>query len=100
MRFRFSPVDSHVPTIKRHNRQFRRKKLACRHFFALRKGLPCTGPNIWKRPMNARHTTTFPIDQNAAAPRRIAYFSMEIALEQALPTYSGGLGVLAGDTLR
>jgi starch phosphorylase len=30
----------------------------------------------------------------------IAYFSMEICLEQALPTYSGGLGVLAGDTLR
>ena len=35
----------------------------------------------------------------SAAPR-VAYFSMEIALEQALPTYSGGLGVLAGDTLR
>ncbi len=34
------------------------------------------------------------------APPRVAYFSMEIALEQALPTYSGGLGVLAGDTLR
>jgi len=32
--------------------------------------------------------------------RTIAYFSMEICLEQALPTYSGGLGVLAGDTLR
>ena len=30
----------------------------------------------------------------------VAYFSMEIALEQAIPTYSGGLGVLAGDTLR
>jgi starch phosphorylase len=30
----------------------------------------------------------------------IAYFSMEIALDAALPTYSGGLGVLAGDTLR
>lgn len=30
----------------------------------------------------------------------IAYFSMEIALENAIPTYSGGLGVLAGDTLR
>ncbi|MFL5561588.1 MAG: alpha-glucan family phosphorylase [Gemmatimonadaceae bacterium] len=30
----------------------------------------------------------------------IAYFSMEIALETSLPTYSGGLGVLAGDTLR
>ena len=30
----------------------------------------------------------------------IAYFSMEIALESHIPTYSGGLGVLAGDTLR
>src|SRR5512146_508272 len=30
----------------------------------------------------------------------IAYFSMEIALEADIPTYSGGLGVLAGDTLR
>ena len=36
----------------------------------------------------------------SVAPPRVAYFSMEIALEQALPTYSGGLGVLAGDTLR
>ena len=32
--------------------------------------------------------------------RTIAYFSMEIALETAMPTYSGGLGVLAGDTVR
>jgi glycogen phosphorylase len=31
---------------------------------------------------------------------RIAYFSMEIGLDTAIPTYSGGLGVLAGDTLR
>ena len=31
---------------------------------------------------------------------RVAYFSMEIALEPEIPTYSGGLGVLAGDTLR
>jgi starch phosphorylase len=31
---------------------------------------------------------------------RTAYFSMEIALESDLPTYSGGLGVLAGDLLR
>jgi len=30
----------------------------------------------------------------------VAYFSMEIALEPAMPTYSGGLGVLAGDTIR
>src|SRR5882724_2217379 len=32
--------------------------------------------------------------------RSIAYFSMEIALEVGMPTYSGGLGVLAGDTVR
>ena len=31
---------------------------------------------------------------------RIAYFSMEIALEPAIPTYAGGLGILAGDMLR
>lgn len=33
-------------------------------------------------------------------PDTIAYFSMEIGLEEAMPTYSGGLGVLAGDTIR
>jgi starch phosphorylase len=32
--------------------------------------------------------------------RKRAYFSMEIALSKSLPTYSGGLGMLAGDTLR
>jgi starch phosphorylase len=31
---------------------------------------------------------------------RVAYFSMEIAVRNEIPTYSGGLGVLAGDTLR
>jgi starch phosphorylase len=30
----------------------------------------------------------------------VAYFSMDIALDEGMPTYSGGLGVLAGDTLR
>src|SRR5688500_17367809 len=39
-------------------------------------------------------------DMTTALPTTIAYFSMEICLEQAIPTYSGGLGVLAGDTLR
>lgn len=32
--------------------------------------------------------------------RRVAYFSMEIALSPDIPTYSGGLGMLAGDTIR
>ncbi len=31
---------------------------------------------------------------------QVAYFSMEIAIQPPMPTYSGGLGVLAGDTLR
>ncbi len=31
---------------------------------------------------------------------KVAYFSMEIGLESGVPTYSGGLGVLAGDTIR
>ena len=30
----------------------------------------------------------------------VAYFSMEIAITPEMPTYSGGLGVLAGDTMR
>ena len=31
---------------------------------------------------------------------KIAYFSMEIGIRNDIPTYSGGLGVLAGDTIR
>jgi glycogen phosphorylase len=38
--------------------------------------------------------------QKIEKDRKIAYFSMEIALDSSLPTYSGGLGVLAGDTIR
>jgi len=31
---------------------------------------------------------------------RVAYFSMEVALGARIPTYAGGLGMLAGDTIR
>jgi glycogen phosphorylase len=31
---------------------------------------------------------------------KIAYFSMEIGIQNDIPTYSGGLGILAGDTIR
>ena len=41
--------------------------------------------------------STLPFD---ISERTVAYFSMEIALSKGLPTYSGGLGMLAGDTLR
>ncbi len=40
-----------------------------------------------------------PVPEGPRLPT-IAYFSMEIGLEPGLPTYSGGLGMLAGDTLR
>jgi starch phosphorylase len=40
--------------------------------------------------------------QHEAIPSggQVAYFSMEIAIQPSMPTYAGGLGVLAGDTLR
>ncbi len=41
-----------------------------------------------QQPGTARHRTS------------IAYFSLEIGLQSDIPTYSGGLGILAGDTVR
>ena len=35
-----------------------------------------------------------------SATARIAYFSMEIGIRSEIPTYAGGLGLLAGDTIR
>jgi starch phosphorylase len=40
------------------------------------------------------------MDGSEEPVRIIAYFSMEVAADPRMPTYSGGLGVLAGDTLR
>lgn len=37
---------------------------------------------------------------NGDVRRQVAYFSMEVGLDERMPTYAGGLGVLAGDTLR
>ncbi|HJU03819.1 MAG TPA: alpha-glucan family phosphorylase, partial [Nitrospiraceae bacterium] len=39
-------------------------------------------------------------DANENHLRKIAYFSMEVGINARIPTYSGGLGVLAGDTIR
>ncbi len=41
-----------------------------------------------------------PSYEEAKEHRRVAYFSMEVAVGSSMPTYSGGLGVLAGDTLK
>ncbi len=40
------------------------------------------------------------MDELTPNQRLIAYYSMEIGLRQDIPTYSGGLGMLAGDTLK
>ncbi|HOO53620.1 MAG TPA: alpha-glucan family phosphorylase [Methanothrix sp.] len=38
--------------------------------------------------------------KGAVRGETIAYFSMEIGLSEEIPTYAGGLGTLAGDTVR
>ncbi|HWQ20403.1 MAG TPA: alpha-glucan family phosphorylase, partial [Methanotrichaceae archaeon] len=39
-------------------------------------------------------------EHSGSMPGAIAYFSMEFGLSEALPIYSGGLGLLAGDHLK
>ncbi|MFP3987795.1 alpha-glucan family phosphorylase [Streptomyces sp. E11-3] len=39
-------------------------------------------------------------EQNAELPAGVAYFSPEFGITAALPQYSGGLGILAGDHLK
>ncbi len=41
-----------------------------------------------------------PAEPSEAPLTRVAYFSMEFALSEALPIYSGGLGNVAGDQLK
>jgi starch phosphorylase len=52
-----------------------------------------TDPEKYLRPLEPAGTI-------GPSTQRVAYFTMEVALDPAMPTYSGGLGVLAGDTLR
>jgi len=40
------------------------------------------------------------IDKDLKNSTQVAYISMEIAVDSNIPTYSGGLGVLSGDTVR
>lgn len=47
--------------------------------------------------MDPNGSTWFKRNHADAADRTIAYFSAEFGLHEALPIYSGGLGVLAGD---
>ncbi len=40
------------------------------------------------------------VDKDLKSSTKVAYISMEIAVDSNIPTYSGGLGVLSGDTVR
>jgi starch phosphorylase len=44
--------------------------------------------------------TWFSAQSRSSELKRVAYFSMEFGLSEALPIYAGGLGVLAGDCLK
>lgn len=48
--------------------------------------------------LSERHTWAAKNVPKLKAP--VAYFSMEFALHESLPIYSGGLGVLAGDHVK
>src|SRR5436190_14375485 len=50
--------------------------------------------------MKSDRTTWWTETHGGNESARIAYFSMEFGIEESLPIYSGGLGVLAGDHLK
>jgi starch phosphorylase len=50
--------------------------------------------------MEARQGLLYEHEECIRRENKIAYFSMEICVDSEIPTYSGGLGVLAGDTIR
>lgn len=75
---RFAADPGFLELVQRHVEE-RRRTLAAPTWFS--QAHPVTGPDI-------------------AVPGLIAYFSMEFGLSEALPIYSGGLGILAGDFLK
>lgn len=50
--------------------------------------------------MEAKQGLLYEHEECIRRENKIAYFSMEICVDSKIPTYSGGLGVLAGDTIR
>src|SRR6516165_9364171 len=67
----------------------------------MKKAAPVRGQPAGGHQVNMSTNTTKPFSyETFPASGLVAYFSMEIAINPGMPTYSGGLGVLAGDTLR
>ncbi|HEU0031904.1 MAG TPA: alpha-glucan family phosphorylase [Kofleriaceae bacterium] len=56
--------------------------------------------DLCRRELFRRSSTGRPVVHEARPSRRFAYLSMEIAIDPRIPSYSGGLGVLAGDMLK
>ena len=54
---------------------------------------------MYTLPLIYRRVLNYQIKDIVSEPQ-IAYFSMEIGFRNDIPTYSGGLGVLAGDTIK
>jgi glycogen phosphorylase len=93
-----------------------RNKLALRTFVKIRNYFVRGKPQpLWALPesnhegatargIRSMHSVNLPEDFSSFSfpdhDAIIAYFSMEIAIAPEIPTYSGGLGILAGDTLR
>jgi len=50
--------------------------------------------------MEAKKGLLFEQQECIKKENKISYFSMEICVDSRIPTYSGGLGILAGDTIR
>jgi len=50
--------------------------------------------------MEAKKGLIFEQEECIKKENKIAYFTMEICVDSKIPTYSGGLGILAGDTIR
>jgi glycogen phosphorylase len=73
--------------------------LACRPRFPENRAFGIT-PRVRKCRLVRARAVEDPLTQAHSLKRIVGYFSMEIALENAMPSYSGGLGVLAGDTVR
>src|SRR5215469_759929 len=55
---------------------------------------------VWARREASSSTTWFQRTHSGSSLSRVAYFSMEFGLSEALPIYSGGLGNVAGDQLK
>ncbi|MEY2341569.1 alpha-glucan family phosphorylase [Acidithiobacillus sp. IBUN Pt1247-S3] len=71
------------------------EKLAHDHEF-----LALLQEHLQRHRQESRSQHWFQKNVSSSLLQRVAYFSMEFGLSEALPIYSGGLGILAGDVLK